>query len=211
MFARTIRACPSRTNQAHDRGHVYNGAATALLEHLPNLVLQAEPDAFEIDLDGPIPVFFGLSGDGYPNTLDPGVIEGDVQAAKSLHRRLNQRLNFGGLRHVGFYKQAFATGGAHHLHGFLAIPFAPSRNHYFGSCLCEKYGGLAANTRRPASHEPDFAFQFRCHSFPSRIRRLKTESRSVGFTRSCCQCSATLNETAASVKCVSLVSCSATR
>ncbi len=91
-------AAPSSTDQAGNRRHVYNSSAAALLEHLPNFVLQAEPDTFEIDLDGPIPVFFGLSDDGRPDTLDSGVIEGDIQAAKSLHRLLDERLNFGGFR-----------------------------------------------------------------------------------------------------------------
>ena len=61
MFARTIGRCPSRTHQPSNRRHVYDSSATALLEHLPNFVLQAKPDALEIDVDGPIQVFFGLS------------------------------------------------------------------------------------------------------------------------------------------------------
>src|SRR5271154_3047946 len=74
MFARAIGRSPSRTGQARNRRHVYDGSARALLEHLHNFVLQAEPDALEIDADGPVPVLFGLLDDRHPNSLDPGII-----------------------------------------------------------------------------------------------------------------------------------------
>src|SRR6266478_7947853 len=84
MLASAIRGCPSGANPTCDGGHVDDGSTTALLEHLLNFVLQAKPDAFEIDVDGAIPVFFGLLGSGAPAPLDPGVIEGNIQAAKLL-------------------------------------------------------------------------------------------------------------------------------
>src|SRR5207245_8486979 len=82
MLASAIRGCPSGANPTCDGGHVDDGS---LLEHLLNFALQAKPDAFEIDVDGAIPVFFGLFGDGAPAPLDPGVIERNIQAAKLLH------------------------------------------------------------------------------------------------------------------------------
>jgi len=60
VLARTIGGHPSRTDQPYNRCHIYNCPATTLLEHLLNLVLQAEPDALEIDVDGSIPIFFGF-------------------------------------------------------------------------------------------------------------------------------------------------------
>src|SRR5208282_6114642 len=111
MFTRTVHCCSRRTDQTGNRRHVYNRSAAALLEHLQNLVLQAEPDALEIDVDGPIKVFFGLIDDWYPNALDPSIIEGDVQAAKFLHRLPNERINFSGFRDIGLHKQAIAAGG----------------------------------------------------------------------------------------------------
>ena len=86
VVARTVGPCARRTNQARNRRHVYDGSATALLEHLPNLVLHGKPDALEIDVDGPIPVLFGLSGDGHPDTFNAGVVESDVEAAKPVDR-----------------------------------------------------------------------------------------------------------------------------
>ena len=67
--------------------------------------------------------------------------------------------------------------------GLLAFQFAPSRNHHFGSRLREKYGGIAANTRGPASHEPNFAFQFRCHksSFTNQTSQDRPQSISLSM------------------------------
>src|SRR3989442_15604018 len=52
MLASAIRGCPSGANPTCDGGHVDDDSTTALLEHLLNFVLQAKPDAFEIDVDG---------------------------------------------------------------------------------------------------------------------------------------------------------------
>jgi len=120
-----------------------------------------------------------LSDDGRPDTLDPGVVEGDVQAAKFLHRFLDQRFNFSCLRHVGFHKQAIAAGGADHFDGFVAFRFSPARNYHVSSRLREKHGGITANTRGPARHDSNLAFQFLCHRFPKRIRHLKMERKLI--------------------------------
>jgi hypothetical protein len=97
MFAGTIGCDPGSTDQAYNRCHIYDSSATTLPKHLPDLVFQAEPYAFEIDGDGAIPVFFGLSDDGSLDTLDSGVIEGYIQAAESLHNLLDERFHFCGL------------------------------------------------------------------------------------------------------------------
>src|ERR1700691_638802 len=139
MFTRTVSCRSSRTDQTGNRRHVYNRSATTLFEHLPNFVFQAEPYALEINADGLIPGFFRLIDDRHPNTLGPGIVECDVQAAKSLHHLSNKRVDFRSFRYIGFDKQAIAAGRTDQFDGLLAFQFAPARNHDFGSCLREKY------------------------------------------------------------------------
>ena len=64
VLARAIGSCPRQTHKPRHGRHVYDRSATALLEHLPDLVLEAKPNAFEINVDGAIPVFLGLFADG---------------------------------------------------------------------------------------------------------------------------------------------------
>jgi RHS repeat-associated protein len=181
VLARAIRSCPRQTYQARGGRHVYDSSTTALLEHLPNFVLEAEPNAFEIDVDRTIPVFFGLLVDGCPSALDPGIIEGDIQAAKPLDRFLYEHFNFRGFRHVGLHERALAASGMDQLDGFFSFLFAAARDHRFGSRFREKYGGLTADTRRAACHKPNFALQFRCHNFPQEIPPRKIKRHSVGL------------------------------
>ena len=61
-------------------------------------------------------------------------------------------------------EHTIAAASTDQFDGFLAFWCAPSRNYHFGSRLREKYGGLAANTRRSTGHEPNFALQFPRHS-----------------------------------------------
>jgi len=95
VLARAVRSCPRGTDEARDGRHVDDNSA-ALLEHLLNFVLQAKPHAFQIDVDGAVPVFFGLFGNGAPALLDPGVIERNIQTAKLFHRFLDKRANISG-------------------------------------------------------------------------------------------------------------------
>src|SRR5450432_1274489 len=110
MFAGGICCCAGRSDLAENRCHVHYSPATTLLKHLTNFELKGEPDTLEVDVDGAIPILFGLSDDRYPNAFNPGVIEGDVQATEFLRRFLDERLNFRRFRHIGLYKQAIATG-----------------------------------------------------------------------------------------------------
>src|SRR5438045_5000039 len=77
MLAGAVCGRTRRTDPARDRRHVDDGPATALLEHLPNLVLQAKAHTVEIDVDGALPVFFRLVHDRYPSTLDAGIVKRD--------------------------------------------------------------------------------------------------------------------------------------
>ena len=65
-----------------------------------------------------------------------------------------------------FTNNAITSGGTDQLDGLFSFYFPAARDHHFGSRLREKYGGISTDTRRPAGHEPNLAFQFCCHNFP---------------------------------------------
>lgn len=117
------------------------------------------PHAFEIDVDGAVPVFFGLFGEGAPAPLDPCVIKRNIQPAKLFHRFLDKRKNIGGSRYVGLHQQAISACGSDQINGFLSFRFAPAGDHHFGACLGKKYSGITPNTGRPASDNRNFATQ----------------------------------------------------
>jgi hypothetical protein len=71
---------------------------------LRDFVFEGEPDTFEIDVDGAVPIFFGLFRDGNAFALNARVIEGDVEAAKFFDSFVDERLNIGGLRHIRFHE-----------------------------------------------------------------------------------------------------------
>lgn len=154
VLARAVRGGPGGTHQAGDGRHVDDGSATALLEHLLNFVLQAKPGAFEVDVDGAVPVFFGLFGDGDPVPLDPGIIERHIQAPKLLHRFLDQRTNFGRLRYVGLHEQAIAAS-------------PPCRKRSFSRFTCRvlscSNSAALAHASRPLTHSEITATL--CNSF----------------------------------------------
>ena len=90
---------------------------------------------------------------------DSGVIERDIQTAKSLHGLLHEFIHFGGFRDISANEQTFAAGFTDQFDGLLALQFASAGNYYFRSRRGKKHGGLSANSRRPAGHQPNFAFQ----------------------------------------------------
>src|SRR5258705_5905482 len=96
VLARAVGCETSGANQPGYRRHVHDGSAPALLEHLLNLVLQTKPCAFEIDVNGAVPILLGLFGDRDERSLDPGIVERDIQAAKLFYRFADECLNISG-------------------------------------------------------------------------------------------------------------------
>ena len=85
VLAGAISCCAGRADKASDGRHVDDGSACALLQHLLDFILEAEPDAFEVDGDGAVPVFLGLLCNRNPRAFNAGVVEGDVEAAILFH------------------------------------------------------------------------------------------------------------------------------
>src|SRR6266404_5616642 len=49
---------------------------------LTRILFEAQPGAFEIDVDDGVPIFLGLFDDGLPLSFDACIIEGQIEAAK---------------------------------------------------------------------------------------------------------------------------------
>src|SRR6202041_2407686 len=124
MFATGIRCGSRATHKASDRRHVDDSAAFSLLEHLLDLIFQAEPHTFYVDIDDAIKIFFRLFRDWHPQTLNTRVVESNVHAAEFVDGFLYQRLNVAGLCDVGFYEEGFASCGANKSDCFLSLRFA---------------------------------------------------------------------------------------
>jgi len=81
MLGRDIGAAAD-ADEAGDRGRVDDRAA-ALAEHLGNLGLHAQPDAFQVDPQHLIPDLFGVGMEGRPRRggpFDAGIVVGAIQA-----------------------------------------------------------------------------------------------------------------------------------
>ena len=147
-----------RARGAHEtchRGHVDDSAATFLFEHLLNFVFEAEPDSLQIDVHDTVKVFLGLIDNGNPFAFNAGIVKGDVEAAKFVDSFVDERLDIGGFRNVGFYEEGVAARGADEFGGFRSFKFAATCNDDFGARLGKEYGGIAANAGGATGHDGD--------------------------------------------------------
>jgi hypothetical protein len=69
-------------------------------EHELDLVLDGHERAPEVDGDQAVPLVVGDLVRGLDRLLDPGVVEGDVQAAEALDRRGQRVLDLLAARHI---------------------------------------------------------------------------------------------------------------
>src|SRR6185312_11356011 len=125
-------------------------------EHLTDFVLHTEPDAFEIDGEGLVPVFFGVVGGKEHLSGDAGIVEGAVEAAPFRNGRGDERFAIGSGRDIGFAKFGFAAGPADHRDSLFAASGRDIGNEDFGSFSSEDEGGGAADAAAGAGHESYF-------------------------------------------------------
>jgi hypothetical protein len=133
VFACDVDARAGKTLYASDGRHVDDGAATTLFDHLLYFIFQAEPRAFEIDVNGLVPFFFGLLDDRDPMALDARVVEGIVKAPKSRDSFFNQGFDFGCTRHIRLDKDSFTPGASDQVHRSVSFRLAPSGYHHPGA------------------------------------------------------------------------------
>ena len=136
-------------------------AASALLQHLLKFVFQAQPRAFEIDVNRPVPVFLALLDDGHPVTLDAGVIEGVVQAAKSRDGFFHHSFDISCPRHVRPDENSFTTGSADQVNSFVSFLSRRPATTTRAPLLGEKDRCLASDARSSARYQCYLAFTLR--------------------------------------------------
>ena len=109
VLAGDVGRQPPRSHQPCRRSGVDDGPA-ALRHHLRNLMLQAQPNALEIDVYQPVPVVFGvLMQTAGHVALDAGVVVGAVQPPVGRHHLRHQRRHVAGAGNVGVDKHPAAA------------------------------------------------------------------------------------------------------
>lgn len=102
MLAGSICACPWYANQARAGGGIDDRPSRPLLEHLDDLVLQAQPDTFEIDGDSTIKISLAELYDRNAPGPDTGIVVGIIQLSIDLDCLANERLDLARLGDIGF-------------------------------------------------------------------------------------------------------------
>ncbi len=139
------------------RGRVDDRAA-ALLEDQRNLVLHAQEDAAEVDVDDPVPLLLVvLRGRSRLPRLDARVVEGEVQPPESLNGLGQGRLHVLGPRHVapdGERPPALLLDQAGRL---LVALLGHVGGHHAGPLAGERQRRRAADAARGPGHERDLS------------------------------------------------------
>ena len=147
-----------RAHQARHRCRIDDRPA-ALLEHLADLVLHAQPRALDVDVDDAVEQRFLGVGQRQVLFLDAGVVKGAVEAAEIRHRLVDQRFNFGRARDVGLHEQRLATGFDDHRRRRMAAVDRGIGHHHAGAGAAEGKRGRAANPARRPRHQHDLALE----------------------------------------------------
>ena len=93
VFRSGVRRAALDADDPCPRGGV-DDRATSLLEDQRNLVLHAQEDAAQVDVDDPVPLLLVVvGGRSRLPRLDAGVVEGEVQPAKGFDRLVQRRLH----------------------------------------------------------------------------------------------------------------------
>src|SRR5206468_3204966 len=97
---------------AEQPGHrcVIHYDPTAELQQQRDLVLHAQPHAFEVDVDDAVPDVFRLVGRRHEHALeDTGVVEGAVEASVAGDGTCERGLDLCAVAHVGVHEARLAT------------------------------------------------------------------------------------------------------
>ena len=122
-----------------------------------NLDLHAQKDALQIAVDGLVPVRLADLGQPAAASAAARVVEGVVEPAMLRHDALHQRLDRGGLRHVGRYPRRRAALAADLGGDRLARGLCAAGNDHRRARLGKGQRRCLADARSPARHEGDFA------------------------------------------------------
>ncbi len=158
MLTRDIRRGRRCAHQARDRRHVHDRAA-ALLLHLLQLVLHAQPNASQVDGDHLVEIRLRHLRDRLPVALDAGVVECSIDAAVLRDRPLYQCLDIGGLRDVCLDEHSLAARLADELYRLVPFLLAPPRDDDLRAVLREQHRRIAPDARRPPCYDRHLALQ----------------------------------------------------
>ena len=107
-------------DHSQPRRSIHNGAASRL-EHGWDFILHAQPHPLHVDVHDAIVGLLVLLEKRRRLLLDPGIVEGEVEPAKLLHRPVDELLDLGRLRHIGRHEKSFASLGPEEPHGLFTF------------------------------------------------------------------------------------------
>jgi hypothetical protein len=134
-----------------------------VFEHEFNLVLHAQEGAAEVDRHQAVPLFVGDLGGRPDRLLDARVVEGDIQAAEPLDRRVERRLDLVTARDVAGHGERPAAGLLDHAGRLPVALRGDVGDHDTRALAREGERGGAADAARRSGDERDLPFEAATH------------------------------------------------
>ncbi|MNQ75606.1 hypothetical protein D3C85_904080 [compost metagenome] len=153
-----------RSPKTGHRSGIDDGPAP-LGKHQRQLVLHAQPDALDVDAHDCIELIEGALRQPALFDLDPGIVEGIIEAAISVHCLGHQVLHVTFQGHVAAHEHRLTTGRTDQLDGAFTARHIEVRDDYFQSLGGKCLGGRTANTGRRTCHQRYLAGKSHAHCY----------------------------------------------
>src|SRR6185503_14909230 len=118
-------------------GRVVDDGPAAGFQHRRNLVLERQPNAFDVDVHNLVVTFFALIGKRRLHLLNAGVVEGKIEPAEGRQRLIDHRFDITRFRDVGFDEERITAEGLDLGDDFTAFLFTSSADDDLGSLFGE--------------------------------------------------------------------------
>src|SRR5262245_10393937 len=162
MFARDIRRKARKANQSSHRRCVDN-CSTSLFEHLLKFVLHAQPHAFEVDSEYPVPMSVSILDGWLDHSLNPSVIKGAVETSVGIDCFLDHGFNLDGFGDISLDKRCLAASSFDQPQRLLATFGDDISYNNLGAFTGEDLRRGATNARASSCNQRDFAINSSCH------------------------------------------------
>jgi hypothetical protein len=157
VFGGDIESGSGHADESGDAAGVDDRTA-ATFQHRGDLVFHAGDDTPDVGVENFAVVGFGGLGDG-ARDLDPGIVEGNVEAAVGGDGLLDEGLDLRFLRGIRGKEGGLSAGGFDFCHDGLAFGLATPAHDDFGSGLAESEGAGFADAAGGSGDEDDFVFK----------------------------------------------------
>ena len=162
MLGGAVNAHFRRSTEAGHRGGVDDGAAT-LGHQQRQLVLHAQPHAFDVDAHDGVELGFAAFVEAPLLDFDARVVEGVIQAAVGLDYAGHQRLHLSVAADIAAHEQRFAAGLTDQFDRLLATRHIDVRHHHLEAFAGKCLGGGATDSVSGARYQGDLTGETHAH------------------------------------------------